>query len=730
MVNEQTKVSRDSNSTTDTPALWIALAGAATLFVELTVIRYVPGQVRVLGYFTNFVLLAAFLGFGLGMMVHRRWASSIWLSWSAPLAFYGVVGVTALGQIYQVLPSADEFLFLEYRSRGVQIPLYPFLTISFLILAISFMPLGHVVGRTLQGDRPLWRYGLNLIGSLIGIGVFSALSSFSPAPWVWMLIAAGFTFVGLRQAPRSWIAAGAVFGCFAAFTAWQSTTDAIWSPYQKITVGPLRVHDEKGVVQEWWLPTLTEQERGELKELTVEEGFTIRVNDDSYQTPVDLSDSALAKNPGLGLLRQQYDLPFKLSQNVGEVLVLGAGAGNDVAGALRNGATRVDAVEIDPEIRALGNQHPEHPYQDPRVTVHLNDARIFLAGAQKKYDMVVFGLIDSHVLLSHRSNVRLDSFVFTEEAFRLARGHLKPGGLLVVSHAVGTDWFQDRMRATLAAAFGKPPVMLTMPQAIGISYVAGDSIRAGDPVPADTLTLRDDWPFVYLRAPSVPKDYLIVMALIAVASTVGVRLAGRRGGNGFNSHFFALGAAFMLLETRGLGVLAVNLGSTWSVNAAVFAGVLVMALLSTVLVAKAGESRQEKLSRIAFPSLAVMLIVSFFVPVAEFTSLSSLGRVVTSICLVSVPLFCGGVIFAVSLNRAGDADRAMASNLLGAMAGGLVEYFSMMTGFRNLLVLAAAFYFVARLARNRDSGVSTGELSPESSAIAGTADGASLATSS
>ena len=220
------------------------------------------------------------------------------------------------------------------------------------------------------------------------------------------------------------------------------------------------------------------------------------------------------------------------------------------------------------------------------------------------------------------------------------------------------------------------------------------------------------------------------MALIAVASTVGVRLAGRRGGNGFNSHFFALGAAFMLLETRGLGVLAVNLGSTWSVNAAVFAGVLVMALLSTVLVAKAGESRQEKLSRIAFPSLAVMLIVSFFVPVAEFTSLSSLGRVVTSICLVSVPLFCGGVIFAVSLNRAGDADRAMASNLLGAMAGGLVEYFSMMTGFRNLLVLAAAFYFVARLARNRDSGVSTGELSPESSAIAGTADGASLATSS
>jgi SAM-dependent methyltransferase len=730
MANEQTDIGCDHRSTADTPAFWIALAGAATLFVELTVIRYVPGQVRVLGYFTNFVLLAAFLGFGLGMMVHRRWPSSVWLSWSAPLTFYGIVGVTALGQVYQVLPSADEFLFLEYRSRGVQIPLYPFLTISFLILAISFMPLGHAVGRTLQGDRPLWRYGLNLVGSLLGIGVFSALSSFSPAPWVWMLIAAGFTLVGLRQAPRSWIAAGVVFGCFAAFTAYKSTTDAIWSPYQKITVGPLRVHDQKGVVQEWWLPTLTEQEREDLKELTAEEGFTIRVNDDSYQTPVDLSNHAVAKNSGLRFLRQQYDLPYKLARNVGEVLVLGAGAGNDVAGALRNGATRVDAVEIDPEIRTLGDRHPEHPYQDPRVTVHLNDARIFLAGAQKKYDMVVFGLIDSHVLLSHRSNVRLDSFVFTEEAFRLARGRLKPGGLLVLSHAVGTEWFQDRMRATLTAAFDKPPVMLTMPQAIGISYVAGDPIRAGDPVPEDTLTLRDDWPFVYLRAPAVPKDYLIVMALIAVASTIGVRLCGRRGGGGFDLHFFTLGAAFMLLETRGLGVLAVNLGSTWSVNAAVFAGVLVMALLSTVLVAKAGESRQKSLLKIAYPSLAIMLIVSFYVAVAEFTSLSSMGRILTSICLVSIPLFCGGVIFAVSLNRGGDADRAMASNLLGAMAGGLVEYFSMVTGFRNLLVLAAVFYLISRLAMNRKPGEQCGADSADSSPVSATSDGQSLANSS
>jgi len=205
---------------------------------------------------------------------------------------------------------------------------------------------------------------------------------------------------------------------------------------------------------------------------------------------------------------------------------------------------------------------------------------------------------------------------------------------------------------------------------------------------------------VYLRSPVVPREYLIVIALIAVASIGSVRVVSGRSGRGFSTHFFVLGAAFLLLETRGLGVLAVNLGSTWSVNAAVFAGVLVMALLSTVLVAISGERRQNRLAAIAWPALAVMLVVSFLVPVTEFTSLSPLVRFALSVSLVSLPLFCGGIIFAVSLNRSGSADRALASNLLRAMAGGLIEYFSMMTGFRNLLILAATFYLVAWLTRN------------------------------
>ena len=77
-------------------------------------------------------------------------------------------------------------------------------------------------------------------------------------------------------------------------------------------------------------------------------------------------------------------LPHLLNRDAGrppfeDVLIIGAGSGNDVAAALANGAKHVDAVEIDPVINEIGRaDHPDHPYDDPRVTVHLDDGRSFV----------------------------------------------------------------------------------------------------------------------------------------------------------------------------------------------------------------------------------------------------------------------------------------------------------------------------------------------------------------
>src|SRR5258706_5313062 len=87
-----------------------------------------------------------------------------------------------------------------------------------------------------------------------------------------------------------------------------------------------------------------------------------------------------------------YLLPHLLNHAAGgapfaDVLVIGAGSGNDVDAALRQGAAHVDAVEIDPAIYDIGrNNHPDRPYSNPRVTVHIADGRSFLQHTDRQYE--------------------------------------------------------------------------------------------------------------------------------------------------------------------------------------------------------------------------------------------------------------------------------------------------------------------------------------------------------
>ena len=75
-------------------------------------------------------------------------------------------------------------------------------------------------------------------------------------------------------------------------------------------------------------------------------------------------------------------------------------------------ASKVHAVEIDPVIMEFGAfYHPERPYDDPRVIRVVDDARSFLRSTTETFDMVVYGLLDSHGLLSHASSVRLEKVI-------------------------------------------------------------------------------------------------------------------------------------------------------------------------------------------------------------------------------------------------------------------------------------------------------------------------------
>src|SRR5215218_8000640 len=73
--------------------LRIFLVSCTLLFFELLCIRWIPAYVRYLSYFTNFILLASFLGIGLGILAARR---SSFRFPSFPVMVLLLTGVVAL----------------------------------------------------------------------------------------------------------------------------------------------------------------------------------------------------------------------------------------------------------------------------------------------------------------------------------------------------------------------------------------------------------------------------------------------------------------------------------------------------------------------------------------------------------------------------------------------------------------------------------------------------------
>jgi hypothetical protein len=195
----------------------------------------------------------------------------------------------------------------------------------------------------------------------------------------------------------------------------------------------------------------------------------------------------------------------------------------------------------------------------------------------------------------------------------------------------------------------------------------------------------DDHPFVYLRGGSIPSFYLVTLALILLASLLLVRLASGplRRMSGFADLFF-MGAAFMLLETKNVVQFALLFGTTWFVNALVFTGVL-LAVLAAVEV-----SRHVVIQRPARLYLALLaaLIVAF------------------------LPIFLANMVFTQRFRNVGDSTAGFGANLLGAMFGGVLEYASLVIGYRSLLIVVAGFYGLAFLTGRAHLGAGTATMVP------------------
>ncbi len=693
----------ERNLTTDTAIvqtgqpLRLAAASAVLLFAELLVIRWTGSELWALAFFKNLVLIAAFLGAGLGMAIGSRRARLAWMAPALILVFGVGVPLTSRSGVLEKLHfggKGDFFWQLKSSSSILQSVAFLLVFVLLFVLAfLLFVALGVLVGRLFEGISPLEGYAWNLGGSLIGVLAFAAISLAGLSPAWWLLALSIPLGLCLDTGRAGWAAVGIT--AVAALAVGLISESATWSPYSRITVN------------EW-----TDGQHGNL-DLS---GWELNVNGAYHMTIVDLSDPPKTDS-WFQRAALHYDLPYRFIEPQ-RVLVLGSGGGNDVAAALRNGARHVDAVEIDPVIVRLGKElHSEKPYHSPAVQIHVDDARSFLERGDQKYDLIVLGLLDSHTLLAGLPGVRLDNYVYTLQAMEAVRDRLSENGVFVLSFAALGDrtWLAQKLFRIIEVAFDEPPLVFPVGYDFSVTYFAGPGMRSDRALNAQR-TLRsidtssagfneksvamptDDWPQLYLQSRGIPGAQLLLVGLLVLASLIAVLVLSPFSGRP-DVHFAMLGAGFLLVETKGIADLGLLFGGTWWTVTTVFAAVLVMALLSVLFVA-----RVDPRSLVPFyAGLILALGVAWLIRPADLLGLSLPVAQTLGALLVATPVFFSGVVFSISLKSAPDTARALGSNLLGAVLGGFLEYSSLSWGIRSLSLLAIVLYLLSAVALKTQS---------------------------
>ena len=720
------------------------------LFLELAAIRWFPAHVLYLTFFTNVVLLASFLGMSVGCLAaglrrnYIRWtpllliivlaaALAVEISSGSFVKFVDVGNQSSPQQIY---------FGTEYHTQDLSryvIPVEVLCGFFFVVIALAFVGPGQELGRALKRwPNRLQAYTLNITGSIAGILLFATCSWLQVPAYCWfLLVAIGFAYFYF-VAPEQRFAKR--------LSVWSALTVVLLLTVVGLTAY-VPVHNDypgQSKAEQFWSPYY----RIDFKE----QDLSLSVNLIYHQQMVSRNENFPA-----------YALPHLLNRDAGRpafdnVLIIGAGSGNDVSRALQWGAKHVDAVEIDPAIYRLGKQHhPDKPYADPRVEIHLDDGRNFLRATDRQYDLVIYALVDSLVLHSGYSNIRLESFLFTRQAFEDVRRHLKPNGTFVIYNYFRQGWLAARLENGLNDVFGAGNAMVvTLPYRKVIEperatfgdftiFFAGDTgqlreaftqhpdywlrndappsptspngFQAQITTPANTEhfgvatvlppegslpAATDDWPFLYLRRPMIPTLSWRGMAIMGGLGMLLILLFLPRQNteniatplvSPLNIQMFFLGAGFMLIETKAVVTMALLFGGTWIVNSIVFVAVLLMILLANLW-----TFRMKPANLWAYyVALIISLVVNVIITLDWFLGMSRGLQVVGSCLLVFLPIFFAGVIFAGSFRKTAQPDRAFGVNVAGAMMGGLAEYTSMAVGFKYLLLIAIVFYAMSAI---------------------------------
>ena len=488
--------------------IWIALAAGLGLFMELMVIRIHSSYFQLFAYFKNVSLLSCFLGLGIGYARGslRPLTTPLVLPFMAFQIIFLYLLRTADVDALSLNPIREQHAFGIYQSGGVIYSglVYFFLTTTFAFNALCFLPLGQLASRLMMRKNKLVAYSWNLIGSLSGIVLFFIISLLWLPPTIWILLSAIALFPFFIKDQISLIVSLVSMAIVIVILSVPTKLNEVelFSPYQNLTLrisksGPMHLLASNSYIQH------------------------------------------------IGGRSEAREFPYYFKPNPDDVLIVGSGTGDDLTVALENSVKSIDAVEIDPAIQKFGEYlHPDSPYSDPRVNTIIDDARAHIRKTKKKYDLIIYGYLDAHSLLTSKSGgVRLDSYVYTVEAFREARKRLKENGIIQLSFTTMNPALGQKFYLMLKDAFdGKSPLAYKVGNdkktITGHTFVAGDFIQEPSDLPKDLYIdlsaqfesgqyyadkSTDDWPFLYMPVKKYPSTYLLMVFFLFITSLFYVR---------------------------------------------------------------------------------------------------------------------------------------------------------------------------------------------------------------
>ncbi|MDM8557157.1 hypothetical protein QUF75_20750 [Desulfococcaceae bacterium HSG7] len=298
----------------------LVLLSFTALFFELSLIRWLPAHVFSVAFFSNVVLIGSFLGLGIGFLLvgYKRDIFKLF-----PAVFIlTIISVVFFSNVNVAIPkNAQTWLWSFYSGNrlnkiiSIEFSITQILAVIFIINVLVFIPLGQHIGRLMKTFSSLQAYTWNIIGSLFGVVVFGIVSAIGMPAFVWFAIV-GIVYFSVTYREKFLVLSLLAFVAGVSIIFYLEK-DTLWSPYYSINT-QARVNDK---------------------------GMKVFVNQLFHQKAVDFE-----KEPHLF---NKYSIPYTWFSPK-KVLVIGAGTGNDVWVAQKNGAEQIDAIEIDPIIYNLG----------------------------------------------------------------------------------------------------------------------------------------------------------------------------------------------------------------------------------------------------------------------------------------------------------------------------------------------------------------------------------------